>query len=97
MKNFGAGPAFTRVHNPAAQGSALAEERGFPYVSGAARIVLGRAQTQLGDPGDGAALIRRGLAGMRQAGSKVAISTSLTWLAEAQALRGKIDDCLGFN
>ena len=47
--------------------------------------------------GDGAALIRRGLAGMRQAGSKVAISTSLTWLAEAQALRGKIDDCLGFN
>jgi class 3 adenylate cyclase len=86
-----------RAEEAAAQGSALAEERGFPYVSGAARIVLGRAQTQLGDPGDGAALIRRGLAGMRQAGSKVAISTSLTWLAEAQALRGKIDDCLGFN
>ena len=40
------------------------------------------------------ALIRQGLAGLAEAGSRVGITDFLTRLAEAQALDGKIDDAL---
>jgi tetratricopeptide (TPR) repeat protein len=79
----------------ATQGLALAEETGFPYVSGLARVQLGWARARLGDAGEGVALIREGLDGLKQIGSRVGITQILAELAEAQALSGKIDDALG--
>ena len=58
------------------------------------RPQLGWARAQLGRAGEGVALIRQGLAGLAEAGSRVAITAMLTLLAEAQALDGKIDDAL---
>ena len=78
----------------ATQGLALAEEGGFPYISGLARIQLGWARAQLGDAGKGVALIREGLAGLKQIGSRPAMTQILTELAEAQVLSGNIDDAL---
>jgi predicted ATPase len=58
------------------------------------RTTLGWARAQLGHAGDGVAVIRQGLAGLVEAGVKMLITASLTRLAEAQALDGKIDEAL---
>ena len=78
-----------RAEAIAAQAVALAEDGGFPYISNLSRLLLARERTQLGE-----ALIREALAGMRQIGSRVGISHSLTMLAVAQARSGKIGDAL---
>ena len=56
--------------------------------------MLGWARAQLGSAGEGVALIRQGLAGLAEAGARLAITDHSTRLAEAQALDGKIDDAL---
>ena len=83
-----------RAEAAATQALALAEEGGFPYISSLARAQLGRARTQLGDVSESVALIREAIAGLRQTGSRIAITYILTWLALAQALSGKIGDAL---
>jgi predicted ATPase len=54
----------------------------------------GWAQAQLGDPDEGASLIREALAACRADGALVSVPTFLTWLAEAQALGGAPADGL---
>jgi len=58
------------------------------------RTTLGWARAQLGSAGEGLTLIRQSLAGLAEAGSRVAITDQLTRLAEALALDGKIDDAV---
>ena len=56
--------------------------------------MLGWARAQLGRAGEGATLIRQGIAGLAEIGSRAFITDHLTRLAEAQALDGKIDGAL---
>jgi predicted ATPase len=83
-----------RAQVAAAQALVIAEEHGFSLVRNLARTMVGWAWAQLGRAGEGVALIRQGLAGMAETGSRLAITDHLTRLAEAQVLDGKIDDAL---
>jgi class 3 adenylate cyclase/tetratricopeptide (TPR) repeat protein len=78
----------------AIQALAIAEEHGFPFVRNFTLPRLGSARAQLGRAGEGATLIRQGLAGLAEIGIRLFITEHLTRLAEAQALDGKIDDAL---
>jgi class 3 adenylate cyclase/tetratricopeptide (TPR) repeat protein len=78
-----------RVEVAAKQALAIAEEHGLPFT--AVRLALGWAWAQLGRAREGVALIRQGLA---EFGTRAFITGALTYLAEAQALDGKIDDAL---
>jgi tetratricopeptide (TPR) repeat protein len=83
-----------RAEVAASQALAISEEHGFPIPRDQARSLLGWARVQLGRAVEGVALIRQGLAGMAETGSRLWITDLLTRLAEAQALDGKIDDAL---
>jgi tetratricopeptide (TPR) repeat protein len=83
-----------RAEAAATQAVAIADEHGFRFHANFSRPMLGWAQAQLGRTDEGIALIRDGLAGLAKAGSGIAITDSLTRLAEAQALDGAIDDAL---
>jgi class 3 adenylate cyclase/tetratricopeptide (TPR) repeat protein len=78
----------------ASQALALAEEHGFPFIGNLIRPQLGWARAQLGNPGEGVALIRDGLAGLAETENRTFITNHLTRLAEAQALDGKPDEAL---
>jgi tetratricopeptide (TPR) repeat protein len=73
----------------------LSVERGFPQFMATTRIVLGRARAELGEPAEGLTLIRDGLTAMAETGFRVGATMYLSWLAEAQALGGALDDALG--
>ncbi len=78
----------------AAQALDLAEKNQFPLVMANSRCNLGDALAQLGRGSEGIALIRQGLAGLLEVGSRLDL-TSVTWrLAEAQARAGAIADAL---
>ncbi len=83
-----------RAEAAATEAVALSEEHGFPFCRDLALNTAGWALAQLGNAGEGVALIRRGLAGLAGAGARVGITDFLACLAEAQALDGKIDDAL---
>jgi len=83
-----------QVKDAATQALAIAEEHGFPLITAFARPSLGRAWAQLGRAREGAALIRQGLADLAEVRGMAAITVGLIYLAEAQALDGKIDDAL---
>jgi len=70
---------------------ALAEEHGF-VLRNTTRTVLGWARAQLGRADEGSALIRQGLAGLAEVGTRLYVTDRLTRLAEAQALDGKLGD-----
>jgi len=78
----------------ATQALAISEELGFAYVSNLARSLLGWARAQLGSPGEGISLVRRGLSDMVASGSRAGISEFLSLLAEAQVLDGKIEEAV---
>ncbi len=78
----------------ATQALAIDAEHGFPFIRNMTRPVLGWARAQLGHTGEGVALIRQGLAGLAEDGSRLGITHYLTSLAEAQALDGRLDDAL---
>jgi class 3 adenylate cyclase len=84
-----------RAELAATQALAIAEEHGFSYIKEQTRSRLGWARAQqLGRAGEGAALIRQGLSGLAEIGSRLYITDHLTGLAEAQALDGEIDEAL---
>jgi class 3 adenylate cyclase/tetratricopeptide (TPR) repeat protein len=83
-----------RAEDPITQAMAIVEEHGFPFVGNMSRAVGGAVRAQLGNPAEGIALMRRGLAGFAESGDRLFIVDRLTSLAEAQALDGKIDDAL---
>jgi class 3 adenylate cyclase/tetratricopeptide (TPR) repeat protein len=72
----------------------LSIEYGFAQFATISRIALGRAQAGLGLPRDGVKLIHEGLAGMADTSARVAVTLYLTWLAEAHALAGSLDEAL---
>jgi tetratricopeptide (TPR) repeat protein len=78
----------------ASQALAIAQEHGFTFLGNSTGPALGRAWAHLGRSGEAVALIRQGLAGLTEVGSRLGITNHLTWLAEAEALDGKIDDAL---
>ena len=73
---------------------ALCQEHGFPQIVPISRIVLGRARAGLGRSAEGIVLIREGLVAMAEAGIRVAMTEYMTWLAEAQAFDGALDDAV---
>ena len=83
-----------RAEVAAAQALAAAEEHAFAFIRNMTLTRLGWARAQLGRAGEGATLIRQGIAGLAEIGSRAFITDHLTRLAEAQALDGKIDDAL---
>jgi class 3 adenylate cyclase len=83
-----------RAEVAAAQALAAAEEHAFAFIRNITLTRLGWARAQLGRAGEGATLIRQGIAGLAEIGSRLFITDHLTRLAEAHALDGKIDDAL---
>jgi class 3 adenylate cyclase/tetratricopeptide (TPR) repeat protein len=78
----------------AAEAVAISEQHSFSFSGDSSRIILGWARAQLGNPAEGVALVRQGLAGLAKAGGRTDITNGLTILAEAQALDGAVDDAL---
>ena len=76
------------------QALAIIEEHGFRYVENLTLTMLGWARAQLGSASEGVSIIRQGLAGFAETGTKMGLIDHLKRLAEAQALDGKIDDAL---
>jgi class 3 adenylate cyclase/tetratricopeptide (TPR) repeat protein len=72
----------------------LSDEFGFPQFATIARITLGRAKAGLGSAAEGVTLIRKGLAGMAGTSSRNWVTVYMTWLAEAYALAGLLDEAL---
>jgi tetratricopeptide (TPR) repeat protein len=56
--------------------------------------MMGWARAQLGNTGEGVALIRQGLTGITDSGAGIGITDDLTRFAEAQALDGNSDQAL---
>ena len=83
-----------RTEIAAEQALTVATEQGFSFLANTTRPTLGWAQAQLGRAEEGVALIRQGLAGLAEVGSRLGIVDHFTRLAEALALEGKIDDAL---
>jgi tetratricopeptide (TPR) repeat protein len=83
-----------RAEVAAMQALAVAEEHGFSDLTNLTRPLLGWARAQLGNPDEGVALIRQGLAGLAETGFTVTLTNHLMHLAEAQALDSTIEDAL---
>jgi tetratricopeptide (TPR) repeat protein len=83
-----------RAADAAAESVAICEQHGFSFAADSSRIVLGWARAQLGNPGEGIAFIRQGMAGFAGAGARTDITNALTILAEAQALDGESEAAL---
>ena len=73
---------------------AIASEHGFPFWASLGRILQGWADTQRGEATTGIAIIRDGLAAVEATGARVTTPLTLTLLAEALALAGKIEEAL---
>ena len=76
----------------AAHALEVAEKHQFPNPAARSRVALGQARAQLGR--EGVALIRQGMAGLREIGTRMGISLTTAWLAEAQKREGAIVDAL---
>jgi tetratricopeptide (TPR) repeat protein len=74
---------------------ALCEEFGTPALAAVCRATLGRAMADLGRAAEGVALLRDAAKVLDESVTRLSITENLSWLAEALALDGKIDDALG--
>ncbi len=83
-----------RAADAAGESVAISDQHGFSFTSHSSRIILGWARAQLGNPEEGVALIRQGMAGLAGTGARADITNALTILAEAQALDGALEDAL---
>jgi class 3 adenylate cyclase/tetratricopeptide (TPR) repeat protein len=72
----------------------LSERHHLPYPTALSRCVLGQARAQLGNAAEGIDLIRKGIAGLLEIGSRFGISNYIAYLAEAQKCEGSITDAL---
>ena len=72
----------------------LSETHQFPFRAATSRCVLGHARAQLGRATEGIVLIRQGIAGLHEIGTRLGISRDITFLAAAQERAGAIDDAL---
>ena len=74
----------------AAHALELAEKHHFPNPAARSRCNLGRARAHLGQPTEGAAMIQQGIARVREIGTRMGLSGTISGLAEAQGLAGDI-------
>jgi hypothetical protein len=72
----------------------MAEKHQFPNPAARARGALGLARARLGHATEGVALIRQGITGLLEIGTRMGITIVTTWLAEAQELQGAFADAL---
>jgi len=79
----------------ALQALALCEEFGTPALAAVCRATLGRAMADLGGAAEGVALLRDAAKVLDERVTRLSITENLSWLAEALALDGKINDALG--
>jgi class 3 adenylate cyclase/tetratricopeptide (TPR) repeat protein len=85
---------YKRAEALAAHALELGEQYQFPNPVARSRTHLGRIRAQLGRATEGVALIRQGLADLREIGTRMGITQSLANLAEAQALEGATVEAL---
>jgi tetratricopeptide (TPR) repeat protein len=85
---------YERARGLAAHALELAEEHQLPNPAARSRCGLGAARAHLGNATEGVALIRQGMAGWRQIGTRMGISIWMTYLAEAQELAGAVEDAV---
>jgi class 3 adenylate cyclase/tetratricopeptide (TPR) repeat protein len=85
---------FARVEALAGEALASCEEHGFSEADIWARTRLGLARAELGHSAQGVALLRQALASATESGSRLEITRTLTYLAEAQALEGAVGNAL---
>ena len=78
----------------AARALELSEKHQYPYVAASSRCALGHALAQLGNAREGIGLIRQGIAGLLEIGSRAGLSRTTTYLAVAQECNGAIADAL---
>jgi tetratricopeptide (TPR) repeat protein len=78
----------------AAQALELSEKHQYPYVAASSRCALGHALAQLGNAREGIGLIRQGIAGLLEIGSRAGLSRTTTYLAAAQECNGATADAL---
>ena len=83
-----------RAADAAVEAVSISEQHGFSFTRDSSRIILGWARAQLGNPGEGVALIRQGMAGFAGTGARADTTNARTILAEAQALDGEIEAAL---
>jgi hypothetical protein len=72
----------------------LSEKNQLPQAIAFSRLFLGQARTHLGRPTEGIALIRRGIAGLAEIGTRSEGTAQIKDLAEAQALAGATSEAL---
>jgi len=85
---------YDRAEAFAAQALARAEQHQFPDVMAWSQVALGQARAQLGRVTEGIALIRQGIAGWLEIGSRFALTYSTGALAEAMAAMDAVGDAL---
>jgi len=81
---------FEQAEALATQVLELSEQHQFPYLAAIARATLGHARAQLGRTTEGMELIRQGMAGMLELGSRLGRSTYTAYLAAALEREGAI-------
>jgi DNA-binding winged helix-turn-helix (wHTH) protein/tetratricopeptide (TPR) repeat protein len=85
---------FREAEAAAAQALIDSGRRGFPELAMWHRIPLGIARAELGRTAEGVALLKQAVLAMTKREQRITMTHTLTWLAEAQALDGAIDDAL---
>jgi class 3 adenylate cyclase/tetratricopeptide (TPR) repeat protein len=85
---------YERAEALAAHALELGEKHQFPNPIARARSHLGRVRAQLGYASEGVSLIRQGLVDLREIGTRMGITHSISILAEAQALAGATGEAL---
>jgi tetratricopeptide (TPR) repeat protein len=72
----------------------LSDEHGFPHIAGAARTTLGAALANCGQAAQGVKLIEESLNAFTKTETRMGVTLSLSYLAQAQALQGATDKAL---
>jgi len=85
---------YNEAEELAARSVQLSETLDFPQIAAQSRCALGHARAHLGKVTEGVALIRDGIAGMGEVGSRSRIGYRIAALAEAQALQGAFAEAL---
>ena len=86
--------AYEQAEAMATRALELSEKHQFPYPTALCRCVLGQARAQLGHATEGLSLIRKGIAGLLEIGSRFGITNYMAYLAEAQECEGHIAEAL---
>jgi tetratricopeptide (TPR) repeat protein len=72
----------------------LSDEHGFPHIAAAAGTTMGAALANCGEPGQGIQLIEESLNAFGETQTRMGVTLSLFYLAQAQVLQGAIDKAL---